>query len=266
MRFMAHPILKGKQLSITAVTALLLWNGATASATLPGDDAVNQAGKQRMITQRLMKDYAMIGMNLDLGDPGADLRQLVSQFDAILTDLEQYASEPRVQASLTEIRRQWAPLKKTLQEAPEKSRAARLQQDMDALLATCQKNTHLLAELSGNQRGEIVDLAGRQRMLSQRMAALYMLKAWRVQGVDIDTKLAQAMEEFSSAHTRLEESALTTAEIRELLARVKKSYAWFEMMGKSKSGRVIPSLINRSADKILVDMDKVTTMYAATRK
>ncbi|WP_457673177.1 type IV pili methyl-accepting chemotaxis transducer N-terminal domain-containing protein [Thiolapillus sp.] len=263
---MAKDLLNRKMVSGAALAALLLSGWTAPSSAAPIDDAINKAGKQRMITQRLMKDYAMIGMNLDLGNPDADLKKFVQQFDSILADLDKYSSEQKIRASLADIRQQWVPLKKVLQDVPDKSRAAKLQRDLDALLAACQKNTRLMAELSGNQRGEIVDLAGRQRMLSQRMAALYMLKAWKVDDLDFSGKLSQSMDEFSSAHARLEASPLTTTEIRAILARVKKSYAWFEMMGRSKSGRVIPSLINKSANNILADMDKVTAMYAATKK
>jgi nitrate/nitrite-specific signal transduction histidine kinase len=37
--------------------------------------AVNEAGRQRMLTQRMLKDYAMIGLGNTFGDPQKDLEK-----------------------------------------------------------------------------------------------------------------------------------------------------------------------------------------------
>jgi len=42
--------------------------------------AVDVAGKQRMFTQRMLKDYAMVGLENNFGNPGNDLKKIV--FDA----------------------------------------------------------------------------------------------------------------------------------------------------------------------------------------
>ncbi len=38
------------------------------------------------------------------------------------------------------------------------------------------------------------------------------------------------------------------------------------MMGRSSSNRVIPNLINKSANSIQADMDKATALYAHANK
>ncbi|WP_419605383.1 hypothetical protein, partial [Thiolapillus sp.] len=52
----------------------------------------------------------------------------------------------------------------------------------------------------------------------------------------------------------------------QILLRSQKSFAWFEMMGRSSSNRVIPNLINKSANSIQADMDKATALYAHANK
>jgi nitrate/nitrite-specific signal transduction histidine kinase len=241
-------------------------SGISQAGITTTDEAINIAGKQRMITQRAMKDYALVGMNIDLGDPASDLEKLVELFDSSLDDLKGFSTTERLNSSLADIDSQWQPVKVILMDKPDRARAAQLQEDLDKLLATCHGNTLLIAQSEHNSKGNIVNLAGKQRMLSQRMAALYMLKAWKLDDPKFREKLTNAMDEFSTAQKALETSPLTTDEIGTLLAKVKKSYAWFEMMGRSKSSRVIPNLINKSANSILTDMDKATALYANTKQ
>jgi len=103
-------------------------------------------------------------------------------------------------------------------------------------------------------------------MLSQRMASRYMLKVWCVEDPEFQKKLSTAMEQFSAAHKTLLKSSLNTDKTNVLLAKVGKSYMFFEMMGNSKSKKFIPSLINRSANKMLKHMNTATGLYASGKK
>lgn len=246
---------------LLAVFAIYIMPSASSAGTLSIDEAINTAGKQRMITQRVMKDYALAGMKLDTGNPAANLKADVTRFDASLKALQPFSASAAIAQSLSEVEALWEPIKATLQQPPEKDKARKLQKDLDELLLACNENTMLLTQEAHSKKGDVVNIAGRQRMLSQRMAALYMLKAWKMDGVHFKDKLTKAMHEFSSAHKTLEASPLTTDQIRAKLASAKKSYAWFEMMGRTNSNRVIPALINKSANSILTDMDEATTLY-----
>ncbi len=239
--------------------------GTTAAAQLSVPEAINIAGKQRMVTQRLLKDYAMVGMNMTQGNPAADLKAMIELFDDDLMRLKTLNTEGEIAKSLAHTEALWSPIKTVLSGSPDAKKVVRLQKDLDRLLAACHENTQLLTQASGRKSGEIINLSGRQRMLSQRMAALYMLKAWKIEDPEFLAKLNQSMTEFSEAHGKLESSPLTTAEIKAHLKQVKKAYAWFEMMGRSKSNHVIPSLINKSANTILSEMDAVTVLYTKTK-
>ena len=99
-------------------------------------------------------------------------------------------------------------------------------------------------------------------MLSQRMAGLYMLKVWGVEDPQFKTKLDDAMKLFKTSLDELEKSNLNTDDIKELLAKVKRSFMFFEMMSKSKS-KFVPSLIYKKSNDILVNMNSVTQKYVA---
>ncbi len=242
----------------------LLLVALPASAKITSiSEAVNIAGKQRMITQRLLKDYAMIGMNNTYGDPSADLKSMINLFDTNLKELQSYVKDTKSRKSLKTLQVQWEPIKASLQKKPSKNGTLQLLIAMEKLLKIADNTTRLIARTAKKSDAEIVNLSGRQRMLSQRMASLYMLKVWEIDDLKISSKLATAMQEFESAQDKLLNSQHNTPQTKALLLEAQKSYRYFQFMGKSNTKKFIPSLINRSANKILDAMQKSTTIYAS---
>jgi len=224
-------------------------------------DAVNMAGQQRMFTQRMLKDYAMVGMNNTFGKPDKDLKKTVSDFESNLVLLIKYTKNDNTKKSLEEVKRLWAPIKSVLNDAPVKEKVEVLQKDMETLLKMTDQATKAFAKESDKESGEIVNIAGRQRMLSQKMASLYMLKVWGVEDPEFKATLDNTMKLFKASLETLEKSTMNTPEITTLLGKVKKSFIFFEMMNRGKSTKFIPTLIYKKSNEILKDMNSVTGLY-----
>jgi len=252
-----------KYLHKNVLISFLVALSVPASAKITSmSDAVNKAGKQRMITQRLLKDYALIGMNNTYGNPKEDLQNMVALFDTSLNELTAYVKDAEVQTSLKKVETLWLPIKKKLLATPTKKQAIVLEKEIETLLKATDECTQLVTKASHSKSAEIVNISGRQRMLSQRMASLYMLKVWEINNAKTDSKLTQAMNEYEIAQKKLQQTPLNTPETERLLKDAAKSYRFFQVMGKSHSKKFVPSLINRSANNILKAMHQATVLYA----
>ena len=253
-------IIKKSLISFTSVLTVI--SSASAIEITSPTHAVDISGKQRMFTQRMLKDYAMVGMGNTFGKPEEDLKKISVTFQDHMDSLSSYTKSEEIKKSISELNTLWVSVQKVLLDTPSKEKVEKLQIDLETLLKLSDKITKQFAKESGKSSGETVNKAGRQRMLSQRMASLYMLKVWEVEDPQFDQKLKESMSLFKSSLSDLESSSLNTDDIKTILAKVKKSFTFFEMMSLSKS-KFVPTLIYKKSNDILVNMNTATQKYVA---
>jgi len=244
---------------------LVLYSGLFATTIESPRHAIDIAGKQRMFSQRMLKDYSMIGMNNSFSNPSEDLKKTIDTFEEHLHSLDNYTKNKTIKNEISKVQKIWSPIREILESKPKKESVVKLQESLEELLHLSDDVTKLFAGEVAEHLGEIVDISGRQRMLSQRMASLYMLKVWGVNDEKFKERLDSAMKLFKRSQERLEKSELNSDRSLKLLSEVKKSFMFFEVMNRS-STKFIPTLIYRKSDDILENMDAVTKLFVVADK
>jgi hypothetical protein len=250
-----------------APAGLLLAPGAAIPQVVDLNDAINKAGRQRMLSQRLVKTYMALGQKVEATAAESALNTSMALFDRQLVELKSFAPAPDIKATYAELEAKWGEFKAALVgAAPAKAAADRVLALSGQVLQLANQGTVQLEAVSGKPMGKLVNISGRQRMLSQRMAAFYLSASWGVQAPQSSTELGKARQEFLAAHEVLKAAPETTAPIKAQLALAETQFAFFEIALKTlQPGNPNPqnqANVFTTSERILQVMDAVTGMYA----
>ena len=243
--------------------ASLLFPGldTVSAADIPLAQAINMSGRQRMLTQRIVKAYVQVGQGITPEISRRQLDDAVLLFEAQLADLKKIALDKRSGPSFTRLEKLWRPFKIAATGGVDRSGAERLLAMDDDLVGAAHELTVELQNRSASPAGRLVNISGRQRMLSQRLAKYYLLRAWRLDSPAISREIGSARTEFDGALTTLRSAPENTEEIARELDAVALQWEWFknalELEGAASYGLIVVN----SAESILDSMEIVTGLY-----
>ncbi len=232
-----------------ALAVLLMLPPAAAASSL--SEMIDQAGLQRMLTQRIVKAYSQLVINVDRSESRNQLKHAVSLFGEQLNVLEQQAPGDDVRAALSRVRRLWSNFEPVATGPVNREGMALLLESDGELLAAAHNVVLKLQDISGTAQARLVNTAGRQRMLSQRIAKLYMLMSSGMQDAELSEQLQRARYEFEGALAHLRAAPENTPEIDQGLAEVERQWIVFRTSFQLKEGEYIPLLVARAAERSL---------------
>ncbi|MDP2828278.1 MAG: type IV pili methyl-accepting chemotaxis transducer N-terminal domain-containing protein [Sulfuricellaceae bacterium] len=225
--------------------------------------AINKAGRQRMLSQRMVKFYCQIGQGVLADKAAVQMGQSVVLFESQLDELEQNAPNAEIKTAVAEMKAAWLPYREVVTAKPTLKGGDQLIDLSETLLKRAHNVTQLWQNAAGTQTGRLVNISGRQRMLSQRMARFYFEKRRGFRPAEISAGLKQAKEEFTSAMNELESAPQNTPAIRKELEQARNQWIFFNNAIDQADSKdpILATNVATSSERILEVMDKVTGMY-----
>ncbi|PIV87906.1 MAG: hypothetical protein COW48_08970 [Hydrogenophilales bacterium CG17_big_fil_post_rev_8_21_14_2_50_63_12] len=247
--------------------ALILPTSRVEAAGITGiGDAINKAGRQRMLSQRMAKAYCQIGLGILPERSQKILAQSQQRFSEQLVELKTYAPTQDIKESYTELANLWRQYQNLLSGKPSLDNArliATLNEDVlrTAHLATTQLELHAASNV-----GRLINIAGRQRMLSQRMAKFYMLRQWGIKSAALDQEARLARREFLSALDALGKAPENDRPIKNELDLARMQWLFFDEALKrqdvgGKDMMTYATNVATTSERLLEVMDRITGHY-----
>lgn len=252
---------------LLSATALAL---PTQAQVVDLSDAINKAGRQRMLSQRMGKAWLALVNGVEPVAAQKVLDASLALFDRQLVELKAYAPSPDIRDTYQKLELAWSDYKAALLGShPARQQAAALLETDARVLALAHQGTVQYEAALARPVGKLVNVAGRQRMLSQRMAKFYLAATLQVETGTAHREIGQARTEFLAAMALLRQAPEATARIREELQLADGQWVFFDaalqrLQGGAQTTRPGTDVFVAS-ENLLSVMDRVTGLYASVK-
>ena len=215
-------------------------------------DALNKASYQRMLTQKMLNQYLKMGSNLDVANARKEMEASATRFEELMIELLDFNPNEQVVKAIEDAQSAWRIYSLKVLSYPNKTMgtvllklSGKTLREYDDLLILLEKQTNM-------EEARLINLAGRQAMLAQRMEMLYLAQNWGLPEKEISKELKSMNEEFEETQSALLAAEINMPQIVERLNSTLQSWRFLKgKFGNVPSPLAILDMTNTMQEKLI---------------
>ena len=185
----------------------------------------------------------------------------MSTFDETLKALIVYAPNNEIAFNLEKVLELWIVFRKEIISVPELNNAPNIIKKSCELMNACNDVVEKIQNYSGVKAALLPNICGKQRMLSQRLALLYVANYWQVPYKNTDQDTEDAINNFEKSLTTLIDAKENTPDIDVVLRRQQSEWEFLKKSFDFKNNNLLPGSINSSTNLMVKDFNLATSLY-----
>lgn len=270
---MKKSIIKNMGMILFSVVAIS--SGSMAEAVKASSDPVvisdtvkliDIAGKQRMLSQRIAKDYLYAGKKVATSKAQKQLKDSLAELVESHKVLVESINDPEIKNLLAFVEMSTEDFESTANEEFTIDNAQLIIDLSESMLEGSQYVVDSLKETVKISESKIVATSGKQRMLSQRIAKYYIAYQSGIKDKNTVDQMYTAVDMFTKAHTLLMQNKVNTPEINRKLNQIDRLWkiVYKFYMNIEKGG--LPLIVFNTTDDITKKMNDITKLYVELYK
>jgi len=229
------------------------------------ENIVDIAGRNRMISQKIAKDYIYIGNKVALGTAKIELKNALDEFGNNLSKIKLSVNDSEVKNMIDFVDMSFGDFKSVIKEPFNLDNAQIVLDLSESLLEGSQyivdgltKNSSKTAK---SAKDKLIAKSGKQRMLAQRIAKYYMTYQSGIKDKNTVRQMKDAVKEFEENLKFLMANPGNTVQINNKLNEVNRLWKIVHnfYLGIEKGG--LPFIVFKSTNDITKEMDDITKLY-----
>ena len=234
----------------------------TVASGTSSEQMINMAGRQRMLSQRMAKDYFYIGKNINKSNAQKQLKKSLMDYKKTQTQLSNEINDEEIKNLIAFVN---MSLDEFVEISGEKYNVDNGTIILDLSESMLEGSEYVVQALTqGKASDGIVDIAGKERMLSQRIAKYYIAYQAGIKDDNTITQMKETVKEFDTILKKLIANPTNTIEIKKELSKTNKmwSIVYKFYLNIEKGG--LPIIVFSTTDDITKKMNKIVNMYVGT--